>query len=225
MSFCSNCGQQLPDNSVFCPNCGVRIPAEADIQNTGYTSTEAVNANHTEKSYYENTESNTSSVNEGIRQIKKQWLFSGDKIKNIFIVRGAAETSVTIENGEIHIFGDCSNDINKQCYPVDIKKSYSKLVSANTEKTFEPYAIFLSILFAILEVRAVYFAFNNGFTGSKGIIPLLLTICILLYPLSVYVKHLVSYNMILSWADCENTVIPVSDINQINDFLKYVNIR
>lgn len=32
--FCSNCGAQIPDGSVFCPNCGTRSNSQGTVSNS-----------------------------------------------------------------------------------------------------------------------------------------------------------------------------------------------
>lgn len=50
--FCSNCGQQIPDNSAFCPNCGARV-------NNGFNAQSVASA-------VESVESNLNQVAAGV---------------------------------------------------------------------------------------------------------------------------------------------------------------
>lgn len=47
MSFCTNCGQSLPENAKACPNCGTFVEGavpEAPVQDTTYTAPESFSA-------------------------------------------------------------------------------------------------------------------------------------------------------------------------------------
>lgn len=46
MSYCGNCGTNVPDNAEFCPNCGQKIDVAENAQNASANQTEGQNPNN-----------------------------------------------------------------------------------------------------------------------------------------------------------------------------------
>lgn len=133
MSYCKNCGKQLPNDSTFCPGCGTKVGTD---------------------------ESGGSNIVTGQQsQQKKTWNFHSRRHRGLFGMFDM-KTQVDMSDGELHIFGDGDKKISRTGLNVTKLKSELTIVRTKTIISFLNvwYAIICSIgvLACIVQESMIY---------------------------------------------------------------------